>query len=121
LGNEKNSPLVFSPNILQFSLGDYYKNLNVLISNVSIGVPQSISWASTNPDFKDDKSIVYPTVVNVSVDMKIIETSDIAKDGKTITYRLDDMTEPNGNEKEDKRTDIEKWTDARSLKNMEQK
>ena len=122
LGNEKNSPLVFSPNILQFSLGDYYKNLNVLISNVSIGVPQSISWASTNPDFKDDKSIVYPTVVNVSVDMKIIETPDIAKDGKTITYRLDDMTEPNGDEKPNSNaSDIEKWTNDRSLTNMKQK
>ncbi len=118
LGNQKSSPLVFSPTILQFSLGDYYNNLNVLVSNVSIGVPQNISWASTNPDFVDDKSIVYPTVVNVSMDMKIIETSDIAKDGKTITYRLDDMNEPiaaKETKTSDTESDIEKWTKARSL------
>lgn len=114
LGNDKYSPLIFSPNIFEFSLGDYYKNLKVIITGVSMGVPQSISWASTNPDFVDDKSIVYPTVVSVSVDMKIIETSDIANDGKKITYRLDDMNEPTADEisKED---DIQKWTKARAL------
>ena len=118
LGNQKSSPLVFSPTILQFSLGDYYNNLNVLVSNVSIGVPQSISWASTNPDFVNDKSIVYPTVVNVSMDMKIIETSDIAKDGKTITYRLDNMDEPIAAKEtttSEVQSDMEKWTKARSL------
>lgn len=96
LGDSKSVPLVFSPNLLKFSLGDYYKNLNVLISNVSIGVPQTTSWGSTNPDFNDDKSIIYPTVVNVSVDMKIIENANINNDKKTITYKLDDMTESNG-------------------------
>lgn len=97
-GDSKYVPLVFSPNLYKFSLGDYYKNLDVIISNVSIGIPQNISWGSTNPNFTDDKNIVFPTVVNVNVDMKIIETGDIASDGKTITYRLDDMSEPNGNE-----------------------
>lgn len=114
LGNDKYTPLVFSPNIFEFSLGDYYKNLKVIISGVSIGVPQRISWASTNAEFIDDKSIIYPTVVNISLDMKIIETSDIAKDGKTITYRFDNMNEPTSDDIE-KQTDIEKWTKARAL------
>lgn len=114
LGNDKYSPLAFSPNIFEFSLGDYYKNLKVIVGGVSIGVPQRISWGSTNSDFVDNKSIVYPTVVNVSMDMKIIETPDIAADGKTITYRLDDMNEPTA-EKVDKESDIEKWTKARKL------
>jgi hypothetical protein len=46
--------------------------------------------------------------------MKIIETSDIAKDGKTITYRFDNMNEPTSDDIE-KQTDIEKWTKARAL------
>jgi hypothetical protein len=90
----KVTPLVFSPNILKFSLGDYYKNLNVIVSNVSMGIPQSISWANTNSNF--DIGVTYPTVVNVSLDMKIIETGDISVDKKSITFRLDDMNEPNG-------------------------
>jgi hypothetical protein len=103
--NTKVTPLVFSPNILKFSLGDYYKNLNVIVSNVIMGIPQSISWANTNSDLQiSNNGIVYPTVVNVSLDMKIIETGDISADKKTITFRLDDMNEPNGNPNSNRNT-----------------
>ncbi len=52
------------------------------------------------------------------MDMKIIETSDIAKDGKTITYRLDNMDEPIAAKEtttSEVQSDMEKWTKARSL------
>jgi hypothetical protein len=90
IGTNKYAPLVFTPQIVKFSLGNYYRNMNVVVSNVSLGVPQQVSWASTNPEFTEETSIVYPTAVDVSMDMMIIETHIQNKDN-TITYQMDEV------------------------------
>jgi len=90
LGSNKYSPLVFTPNIVKFSLGNYYRNMNTIVTNVQIGVPERVSWASTNTEFTEEKSIIYPTSVDVSMDMTIIETHIQNKDN-TITYQMDEV------------------------------
>jgi hypothetical protein len=90
IGQNKYAPLVFTPNIVKFSLGNYYRNMNVIVNSVQIGIPQNISWASTNSEFIDDKSIIYPTSVDVSMDMTIVETHILNKDN-TITYQMDEV------------------------------
>jgi len=88
IGDETYSPLVFSPNLIQLSIGDLYENLQGIVSNLSIGVAQKTTWATSHPDFNQTQnSIVYPNVVDVSFEMKIIENHNIEQDG-TITYRF---------------------------------
>jgi hypothetical protein len=86
-------PIVFTPNLIQLSIGDLYSNLKGFVSNLSISVPQNVSWANSNPDFAKIKSFVYPTMVDVSFDMKITENHSINVDDETITYRFTDMDE----------------------------
>jgi hypothetical protein len=91
------SPLVFSPNLIELSVGDLYKNLKGFVSNLSISVPNEATWAHSNPNFlKENSDIVYPTYVNVSFEMTITENHIINSDD-TITYRFDEVDELEGN------------------------
>jgi len=94
--NEKNpyKPTVFTPNTIQLSIGDLYKNLKGFVSNLSISVPQETTWASSNPTFLPGNSnIVYPHYVDVSFEMTIIENHTINDKNNTITYRFDSAPE----------------------------
>jgi hypothetical protein len=89
IGSNKYAPLAFTPQIVKFSLGDYYKNMQVVVSSVQLGVPQKVSWGNTNSGFTADSGVVYPTAVDVSMDMMIIETHP-QKDN-IITYQMDEV------------------------------
>ena len=68
------SPLVFTPNTIELTIGNLYKNIKGFVSNLSITVPQEAPWATSNPNFlKNNINIVYPTFVDVSFEMTIIE------------------------------------------------
>lgn len=101
LGDKNYSPLAFRPTIVSFSLGQYYQNIQAIVSSLDISVPKEVSWAHSNPTYDGtiQRPIIYPTVVDISIGFKIIENSSISDNNgqKTITYRLDDMTQPNGN------------------------
>jgi hypothetical protein len=84
-GQNVYSPLVFSPNLIQLDIGDLYKNVQGIVSNLSIGVAQKTTWATSSPDFQG-VATVYPNVVDVSFEMKIIENHDV--ENETITYRF---------------------------------
>jgi len=88
IGNKKNNPLVFSPNLIQLTIGDLYKNVKGIVSNLSIGVAQKTTWATSSPDFNQTQnSFVYPNVVDISFEMKIIENHKIST-FDTIIYRF---------------------------------
>lgn len=83
-------PLVFTPNIIRLSIGDLYKNIKGIVSNLSITIPQDAPWASSNPKFFTySENVVYPTFVDVSFEMTIIE-NHIVNNDNTITYQFDD-------------------------------
>ena len=87
------SPLVFTPNTIELTIGNLYKNIKGFVSNLSITVPQEAPWATSNPNFlKNNINIVYPTFVDVSFEMTIIENHKIESDN-TITYKFDDSRE----------------------------
>lgn len=93
LKDNEYSPLVFRPNTIELSIGDLYKNIKGFISNLSISVPQEASWATSNPNFlKENADVVYPTFVNVSFEMTVIENHKINSDD-TITYRFTEIDE----------------------------
>jgi hypothetical protein len=84
------SPLVFTPNTIELSIGNLYNQIDGFVSNLSITVPQEAPWATSNPNFlKNNINIVYPTFVDVSFEMTIIENHRIKSDN-TITYQFDD-------------------------------
>lgn len=89
IGSNKYAPLAFTPQIVKFSLGDYYKNMQVVVSNVQLGVPQKVSWGNSNSAFTSDSGVVYPTAVDVSMDMMIIETH--SQKDNIITYQMDEV------------------------------
>ena len=84
-GQNVYSPLAFSPNLIQLDIGDLYQNVQGIVSNLSIGVAQKTTWATSSPDFQGT-AFVYPNVVDVSFEMKIIENHDV--ENETITYRF---------------------------------
>jgi len=92
------APLVFKPTLVSLSLGHYYQNIQAIVTSLDISVPKEVSWGHSNPTYDGtiQRPIIYPTVVDVSMGFKIIESHKINSDNKTITYRLDDMTIPNG-------------------------
>lgn len=100
LKNDKYAPLVFRPTIISFSLGQYYQNIQAIVTSLDISVPKEVSWAHSNPTYDStiQKPIIYPTVVDISIGFKILENSSISDNNgqKTITYKLDDMTVSNG-------------------------
>lgn len=90
--NNQYMPSVFSPNIIQMSIGGLFKNIKGFVSNLSISVPQETTWASSNPTFLPANSnIVYPHYVDVSFEMTIIENHSINNNDDTITYRFDEQ------------------------------
>jgi hypothetical protein len=90
--NNQYTPSVFSPNIIQMSIGGLFKNIKGFVSNLSISVPQETTWASSNPTFLPANSnIVYPHYVDVSFEMTIIENHSINNNDDTITYRFDEQ------------------------------
>jgi len=100
LKDKNYSPLVFRPKIIEFSLGNYYKNIKAIVTALDISVPKEVSWAHSNPSYRDNKinKIVYPTCVDVSIKFNPIENVTITEEsGKcTLTFKLDDMTKENG-------------------------
>lgn len=80
-GNDNYSQLAFSGNYIRLSLGGLYDNLFGFIESLSFSVEDNIVWASNSQDTKDKP---YPSVVNVSFGMKIIEDGFV-KDSGTLT------------------------------------
>jgi hypothetical protein len=80
-GNDNYSQLAFSGNYIRLSLGGLYNNLFGFIDSLSFNVEDNIVWASNSQDTKDKP---YPSVVNVSFSMKIIEDGFV-KDSGTLT------------------------------------
>jgi hypothetical protein len=90
LGKGNYSPLVFTPNTIELTIGNLYKNIKGFVSNLSITIPQEAPWATSNPNFlKNNINIVYPTFVDVSFEMTVIENHKIENDN-TIKYQFDD-------------------------------
>jgi hypothetical protein len=93
LNNETYNPVVFKPNTIQLSVGDLFKNIKGFVSNLSITTPQDAPWATSNPNFlKENMNMVYPTFVDVSFEMTVIE-NHIINGNDTITYRFDETPE----------------------------
>lgn len=84
--DKQNSQYAFSPNLVYLSVGDLYKNLLGFIETLSFSIDENTSWSNSNYNMEDGKSNeLYPSVINVTIGMKIIEQHSTEKDKGGIT------------------------------------
>ena len=85
----------FSPNLVYLSIGDLYKNMFGFIETLSFSIDDATSWSNLNYNMKDGESNkIYPSVISVSIGMKIIEqhTTETIKGGITkYKYNFDGL------------------------------
>jgi hypothetical protein len=118
-GETQTSQYAYSPNLLNVSIGDMYPNIFGFIENLSFSVEDNTTWPSNFDDPTD--TFMYPSIVDVSIGIKIIENHKTETNGGITKYKYDfdggnrsGIDEVTLNEKE-MENDIEKWTKARSL------
>lgn len=77
------SQLFFTPNLVYLTINGLYKNLLGIVDSLSFSIDDNTSWATTTSDLGSVTTPSHPTVVNVSLGMKIIEHPAI-KDNKFV-------------------------------------
>jgi hypothetical protein len=82
-----NTPTMFSPNLVHLSIEGLYNNILGIVDSIGISIDDNTTWSNFNTFMQDNEdSSLYPSVINVSFSMRIIENHKIDK-GKTNTYR----------------------------------
>lgn len=82
------SPMLFNPNLVYLTINGLYDNLFGIIDTLSISIDETASWGSEdagNASLSSSKVApeMYPSIINISLGMKIIENPDI-KDNKYV-------------------------------------
>jgi hypothetical protein len=91
-GQTDYNQLAYSGNFIELTLGGLYKNMFGFVDSLSTSIEDNVVWASNSQDAKDKP---YPSIVNVSFGMKIIESPEIKngeKDTKVFKYNFDGLT-----------------------------
>lgn len=120
-GNDtQSSQYAYSPNLLNVSIGDMYPNIFGFIESLSFSVEENTTWPSNFDDPTD--TFMYPSVVDVSIGIKIIENHKTETTGGITKYKYDfdgsgqtNFVDESVLNSKEIQSDIEKWTKARSL------
>jgi hypothetical protein len=86
-GDTQTSQYAFSPNLVYLSIGDMYKNVFGFIESLSFSIEDDVTWPSNFDDPTD--TFMYPSVVDVSIGMKIIENHKTDTSTDITTYKYD--------------------------------
>lgn len=90
VGSAENAPLSFAPNLVYVNIGGLYKNVLGIVDSLSFNIDDNTTWSNFNPSMKSDTSnIIYPSVINVSYSMKIIENHKTETAGTITKYKYD--------------------------------
>lgn len=88
---ERTSQYAFSPQLFYFSVGDMYTNILSHLESISINVEDNVTWPNFQPNGMDatnsSDEILYPSVVDVALSIKIIEQNLHSVDSATKTYK----------------------------------
>lgn len=100
-GNDKQtSQYAFSPNLVYLTIGDMYKNIYGFIESLSFTVEDNTVWPTADPNglqegrpflqktfgIENDNTL-YPSVIDVSIGMKIIENHKTQTEGNITKYK----------------------------------
>jgi hypothetical protein len=84
--DSKVSQIAFSPNLIYLTINGYYKNVFGIMDTLSVSIDDNTSWGLN--DFEEDsKDKPYPSVVNISFGMKVIENPTVDEQGKITRFR----------------------------------
>ena len=90
---DKEVALGFAPNLIELSINGLYNNMFGFITTLEFSIDDNTSWAATEWFGDETENKLYPTVINVSFGMTIIENHQLVK-GKTtnvIRYNFDGL------------------------------
>jgi hypothetical protein len=84
-----NSQYAMAPNLVKVSIGELYKLIPGYIESLSFTIEDNTTWPnSDNYDDGTNVTFLYPSIVDVSISLKIIEDHRIQSgEGETKTYR----------------------------------
>ena len=85
-GGSETAQYAFSPNLVYLTIGDMYKNIFGFIESLSFNIEDNTTWANFDNGGSKDTS-AYPSVIDVSISMKIIENHKTETKEGTTTYR----------------------------------
>jgi ABC-type antimicrobial peptide transport system ATPase subunit len=82
--------MVVSPNLLDLTITGLYKNVLGIVESLSFTLEENATWQNfdSNMEGNSSKNEIYPSVINVSVGMKIIENHKVDK-GTVTKYKYD--------------------------------
>ena len=85
------SPMLYNPNLVYLTINGLYDSLFGIIDSLSISIEEGTSWGSgdiSNPFYngKSPGAELYPTIISVSMGMKIIENPNIKDDKYVYTF-----------------------------------
>lgn len=87
-GNDKQtSQYAFSPNLLYLTIGDMYKNVFGYMESLSFTVDDNVTWPSNYED--DNDTFMYPSVIDISIGIKIIENHKTDTESGITKYKYD--------------------------------
>ncbi len=86
-----NNQYAMAPNLVKVSIGSLYKEIPGYVESLSFEIDDNTTWPNSDGyDEGTDITFLYPSVVDVSVGLKIIENHKIESGtGTTKTYRYD--------------------------------
>jgi hypothetical protein len=91
--NGPSSQYAFSPNLFYLTIGDMYKNMFGFIETLSFTVDDNTTWPNDNVNMgKYGDNSLYPSVVSVSITMKIIENHATTQDNGITRYKYNGKT-----------------------------
>jgi len=88
--SEGKAQYAFSPNLFYVSLGDMYKNVFGYMESLSFNVEDTTTWSNFAPDgagVNNKNASLYPSVIEASISIKIIENHTTETVDGTQTYR----------------------------------
>lgn len=92
-GTSEEVALAFSPNLIELTINGLYNNIFGFVTQLEFSIDDNTSWAATEWFGNETENKLYPTVINVSFGMTIIENHQLVK-GKTtniIKYDFDGL------------------------------
>ena len=107
------SPMLYNPNLVYLTINGLYDNLFGIVDNLSINIDEGTPWETANIfDDKFDKKSkgaeIYPSIINVSMGMKIIENPNINSTDNKYVYTFSKGQKYKGSIKVDSPITIDK-------------
>jgi len=100
-GGPQKSQYAFSPNLVYLTIGDLYNNAFGYIESLSFSIDDNVTWPNSDANgnsegtglygllgIKKDNTL-YPSVIDVSISMKLIENHETEKVGTVTKYKYD--------------------------------